>query len=390
MMRSTFLLLSLLTATWVLTGCGEEFLNEEMQLGIDNKLRPLAVLCDPPEAAPGQPVTITLRYWDPDPDETEVSWRVALDFDSGIYEASPVERRYVDLDELLAIDSPIDTGDGFMTQSFTYIVPDSTLLWTSAIPDELDDGMWSVLADLVPAADGPPAKADLNALLAGLTAEDLAAMDPEERDLIRDLADLFACQIRFRARLDHEMVLDVTRNLTVRHSSNLGSPNVNANTQVTRYELVAVRRADVEHDDLDQYEDEIQRYPLLDASGLPVAVQLPANSGWTYYLETEFAAQEYTSPFSGDRLFEENAGHRWYTFRNDDGDPQHVLLRNEDGEDVAMYELDEWVRLTPPESGESSFRVFVCIRDERPEWSGYHATPGAVLAEAEITFTSGK
>lgn len=389
MMRSIFILL-LLAVTALLAGCGDEFLNEEMLLGTENKLRPLAVICEPAEASPGQPVTVTLRYWDPDPDQTDVTWRVALDYDTGLYESAPVERRTVDLDALLAIGSPLDTGDGFMTQSFTYVVPDSALLWSSAIPESLDEGVWSVLADLWPAGAGSPTKSDLNELLAGLTPDDLAALDSDERDLLLGLADLFACQIRFRARLDQDSVLDVTRNLTVRHSGRLGSPNVNANAQVTRYELLAVPGANVEHNDLDQYSGRIQRFALIDAAGAAIDVRVPVHADWTYYLETEFAAQEYTSPFSGDRLFEESAGHRWYSFRSDDGDPMHALFRNEAGEDAAMYELDEWVRVTPPDGGESSFRVFVCIRDFRPEWDGFQAAPGAVLSEAAVTFTVGE
>ncbi len=369
----------------VLAGCGDDFLNEEMLLGDENKLRPLAVVCEPAEVSPGQEITVTLYYWDPDPDETSIDWRVALDYDSGLYGADPVERGYVDLGQVTAIDPPVNTGEGFMRQSVSYVVPTTVLRETSAIPTALDEEPWSSLTELVSPGEDLT-QSDMDDFLSSLTVGDLASLNAQERALVLDLADIFACQIRFRIQLRQERILDVTRNVTVRHSRRLGSPNVNENTRLTQWDLVAVPVADVGYDQIDDYSDQLLRFDLIDGAGDPVPVSVPAHADWTYFIETDFAAQSYTSPFSDDRVFDEHADHRWYTFRRDDGDVGYPLLRNEDGEEAEMWELDDWVRIVPPNSGESIFRIYSCVRDDRPEWEGFHASSGTALTATEITF----
>lgn len=379
-------ILALLLAIAALAGCSDDFVSEEMLLGDENKLRPLAVVCEPAEVSPGDPVTVTFTYWDPHPDETSIDWKVALDFDEGLYGAAPTERNYLDLEAAGVTTAPVNDGNGFMTQTFTWIVPTDVLSNTSAIPENLDQEPWLSLSQIV-APGQVLTRQELDAALAAIDPLDLIWLTEEEKDPLLDLADLFACRVRFRAEMRGGITLDVTRNLTVRHSRRLGSWNVNENTELAKWILYAVPAPDVDFDDLDDYADELLSYPLTGIEG-EEPTEVPRHSDWTYYLSTDFVAQLYTSPFSGDEKFAEIGSYRWYSFRLDDGDRGHPLLRNDDGDEAEMWEMDKEARLVPPTGGESEFRVYLCVRDERPEWSGSQGVPGAVLRSTEIRFVT--
>lgn len=382
-MQRTRILIPLL-ALIAAAGCSDDFVSEEMLLGDENKLRPLAIVCEPAEASPGQIVQVTFTYYDPHPERTSTNWRVALDYDQGLYGGSPVERNYQQLGIPGAGFDPQDDGNGLMTERFDWVVPSDVLQNTSAIPEDLDEEPWLSLSQFV-APGETLTRRQLDQALASLTPQQLDQMPYEQREMIRDLADLFACQVRFRVQLRGDITLDVTRNLTIRHSRRLDSPNTNENTDLATWYLLAVPEPDIDYDDLDRYEDGLERISLLSTSGIR-EVSIASHPDWTYFLKTSYFAQEYTSPFSGDELFTESAEFRWYTFRLDDGDPGHPLVRDEDGEEAEMWQLDDWVRLVPP-GGNSRFRVYICLRDERPEWSGSQGTPGASLRAAEILFT---
>ena len=380
-------ILTCLVLPAVLAGCGEDFTNEEMQLGAGGKPRPLAILCEPAEASPGETVTVSLVWHELDPGPAETDWRVALDHDPGMYGADVVERRIVDLEQVVDIPDPVGDDGGFLTQTFTMTVPDSTLLWASCWPEVLDDD-----ALLLPAGAALPgttgegiAKADVDAFLAALTPDDLAAMPAAERDAILRLADLFACEIRLRVVLRGGVTVDVTRNLTVRHSRRLGSANVNENPATAEYAVVGIARPDFDWDDIDTYTGEKRRWTF--PAGEGASLEIPRRRGWTYYLHLTIAPQRYASPTDPDRLLTENTTLRWYYFRLDDPGAGPDLFVDDAGEATEMWALDESVRLQPPAGGAAPrYRVVACARDERIEWEMFHATPGAALIEGEIIF----
>jgi hypothetical protein len=366
----------------LLTGCGEGFPDEEMHLGLEDKIRPYAVVCEPPEAAPGETVAVTLRYFAPRPAAVVPAWRVVLDYDQGLYEADETERRHA---ELGALPAPVADGQGFVTQSFAYTVPDSTLLWSSGIPEVLTD---EVMLALTEAAGLPPSKGAVAAYLAALTSDDLAAMDPAARGVAQRLADVFACQIRLRATLADGMTVDVTRNLTVRHSRRLGSANANANAAITRFVIGSVPVVDLDLGQLEAHAAEITWHEFDGTSpeGLPEA-RVPADPGRTYFARVRFMPELYTSPYDAARALEEQGTYRWFTFRLDAPGSGHRLLANDAGEAAEMWDLDEDVRLLPP-GGASRFRLATVVRDERIEWARYHAVPGQNVAEGVVVFTA--
>ncbi len=372
----------------LLAGCGDGFTDVEMHLGSEEKVRPYALLCEPPEAAPGDTVTLTLLAWAPDPAALHVGWRVALDYNLGPYQADEVERRMVDLDATIPIPTPTSDAEGFVRQSFRYVVPDSTLLWSSALPDPMRDEVMVELARLLlPAGVDPSSRGSIERYLRELRAEEILALDPAARAAVFALADRFAARIRFHATLHAGITVDVTRNLTIRHSGRLESPNTNQNPEVASLEVIAIPARDVEDPDDPEHQDGIMRFPLTSAAGTMPEVRVPRHDDWTYYLVLSPGLQEYTSPFSGDRLFTENDTYRWYYFRLDAPSADFALFRDDPGDETEMWSLDESVRLMPPiDAPESRYRVVACLRDERPEWALYQATPGLTVATAEIVF----
>ena len=385
-------LLPLLALLPLAAGCGDGFTDVEMHLGSEAKVRPYAVTCEPPEAAPGDSVTVTLLCWSPNPAALHVAWRVALDYDLGQYEADEVERRIVDLDATIAIPPPAADAEGFVRQSFRYVVPDSTLLWSSALPDPMRDGAMIELARMaLPEEADPSSRGAIEAHLRGVRPEQLPGLDPSRRAATLALADRFAARIRFRATLHEEITVDVTRNLTVRHSGRLGSPNTNTNPRVASCEVIAFPSPDVEDPDDPEHQGEIVRFPLDlstgDTPGHLTAREIPRHDDWTYYLVLTPSLQEYTSPFSGDRLFTESDSYRWYYFRLDAPSSDHAFFRDDPGDETEMWSLDESVRLIPPAGeGEARYRILTCLRDERPEWAMYQTTPGCTVTVSEIVF----
>lgn len=379
----------LILLTWSLAavgGCGDGFPDEEMHLGVENKTRPYAVVIDPPEAAPGDTVLVTLRAQAADPDELDVSWRVALDYTIGLYDDDKSEGHFLDLDVPL----PEYDDEGFLTQQFFWVVPDSVMLISTALPEVLTDPVMVMLAaELIgPEAGNPPTKAAVDTWLKNLTADEVQAMPPAERYATWALADLFACQVRFRTAMWSDQMVDVTRNLTIRQTSRLGGPNENSNAETSLLLVTALHKADADLDDLEDPSVERSEFIFIE-NGVRQNDQLevPLNSGWTYYLTVDFFKEQYTSPYDPSLTLSEQGEYRWYYYRQDQPASGHQFLVNEDGDGAEMWELDEEVRLNPGGVG-SRFRVLSVVRDDRSEWRLYHAVPGCDVQEGIIEFVN--
>jgi len=382
-----YLLLIVLLLTVVgLAGCGDGFPDEEMHFGIEDKARPYAVVIEPAEAAPGETVQVTLLARAPDPDELDITWKVALDYDLGLYEVDEVERNY----RQLTAAPPVADADGFLSQTFSWVVPDSALLITSALPDVLTDSELALLVtELIgPGAGSPPTRQAIDAWLKDRTAAELAMMDPLMREATWALADRFACQIRFRATLRTSRVIDVTRNLTIRHTARLDGPNTNHNAVVNSLAVIAVQKTDATVNELRAGQIAQTRHAFIE-QGVRVAdyLQIPLQPSWTYYLVTGFAPEQYDSPFNPDLLVTEDADYRWYYYRQDAPTADHHFFVAEDGTEAEMFDLDQEARIMPPGIG-ATVRVVAAVRDYRTDWIQFHATPGGAVVEGTIEFVA--
>lgn len=379
------LLLPLLAG--LIAGCGDGFPDEEMHLGLDDKVRPYAVLIEPPEASPGDTVQVTLRARAPHPDELDITWRVALDYSLGLYGVDEVERNL----RPLAPPPPVADADGFLTQTFAWVVPDSALLTSSALPAIVEDPSLATLGGLLAGAGFglPPRKDEVDAWLRTLDADEVRAMDPATRLATRGLADRFACAVRFRATLRTDVVVDVTRNLTIRHTRRLEGPNLNHNPRLLYWNLAAVEKRDAEESDLSDPALTVHRLLFLDVNGERVAdvISVPFHDDWTYYLTSSTWREDYTSPWNPEFVASELARYRWYYYRQDAPTSAHQFFVTDEGDEAEMWNLTGSVRIMPDGVG-STFRVVAVVRDYRDEWESFQASPGTALAEGVVTFTS--
>lgn len=377
----------LLMVAGALAGCGDRFPDEEMHLGLDDKVRPYAVIVDPPEAAPGDTVRVTLHARATRPADVDITWRVALDFDRGLYDVDGVERNF----RALAAPAPTFDIDGFLTQTFTWVVPDSALLYASSIPDEIDDPALAGLTTLLPGLGSGTTlrKAEVDAWLKARSAEEVRWMDPAPQAATWALADRFVCAVRFRATLRTDIVVDVTRNLTIRQTPRLEGPNANRNTQISTFRLVALQKYDAPPGDIIDPDVAVTFYDFIDAWGGRVSdhVQVPYHERWTYYLMTGYRPQAYTSPWDPSFHIVEGATYLWYYFRRDDPTADLPFFVTSDGGDAEMWNLDNSVRLMPAGVG-STYRTVAVVRDIRNEWASFNVAPGMALAEGLITFVA--
>lgn len=374
----------LMLSAFLLSSCTEGFPDEEMHFGIEDKVRPYAVIIEPPEAAPGDVVEVTFLARVPDQSDLDITWKVALDFSNGIYETDEVEDNFVSPNVPLAV---VD-ADGFLTQTFTWQIPDDALLLSSDIPEVLVDPATVFLAEeLLGSAGRPvPTKGDVNSWLSNLTDNDVDNMSEEKRLATWALADRFASQIRFRCALQTERAIDVTRNLTIRHTARLNGPNANINPHLQFFEVVALEVEDAVESDLFNPEIPQTVYPFFrSGSLLSRDVQVPLHENWTYYLNVSFTIQNYTPPFDPYLTVAEARSHRWYYYRQDDPRSEHQFLVTEDGDETEMFNLEETVRIMPDGVG-STFRVVTVGRDPRFEWVSYNAVPGLVAEEGTVEF----
>lgn len=369
-----------------LAGCSDDFLTNELDVESGARTRPFSVVCEPPDAAPGETVTVTLRCYEPHPESVDISWLLVQDFREDLYEEQEIEGEIVDMDAIATIDPMVYDEEGLGAQSFQFTVPGDVMLLTGDLDDRYDGPVPDQARALIaPANDDHVTRAELDAFLASV---DPGALDPESLDWARAVSDRFACQIRLKAHVRSGIDLTVTKNLTVRYSSRFGDGNLLHNPEIDWIAVLAVHYFDLEDpDDIGDYDVDTtyvhHRDPAL-VSTAPIAV----NGNWTYFLEVGSARAPYVSP---DGLAHEEAhDYNWYYARLYDGDGDAHFLVDDSGDDRAdMGALDEIVRIAPPGGADTKrIRVFAVVRNHRWEWYPYNFVPGAAYLTVPIAFAS--
>jgi len=202
-----------------------------------------------------------------------------------------------------------------------------------------------------------------------LTTVDPVSLSGEETALLQAFSDLFACQVRLRAKIRSGINLDVTRNLTVRYSRKFGSSNVNENSAIERIGIIGVA-----HDDLEARED----------------IGLYANdTTWVFHASRPDLVEQAVA-VEGRFEHEEQPEHFWYYTTLDPVtliDGFYVTDSGDEADDMYVFDDHETVRIAPPIGlGPKLIRMYVVSRDYRPEWRMYHATPGATLQHMDVLF----
>ena len=83
---------------------------------VGQKIRPFAVVCDPPDGAPGDTVSVRLHYYTPPGKKPAIRWSAALDYGVDSY-GNKFEKRMVDLGPMMLAAS--------LPDSFRFRIPDS-------------------------------------------------------------------------------------------------------------------------------------------------------------------------------------------------------------------------------------------------------------------------
>ena len=378
-MKNRMLIALLPLLPWLLTACSDGFPDEEMHLGLENKIRPYAITLEPPEASPGETVQVTLHAHIPEGKTVDIRWQVALDYNTGLYETDEIERQILPVGQ----DAVITRDGPFLTQSFTWTVPDSVLRVTSAIPEVLTDPVLAALSQLVigPAAGTPPTRAGVEEWI--LTGGPGHPLSEDEEALV----DRFSCAVRFRAVMETaDRTVDVTRNLTVRYSRSLQSSQVNRNNTTTGRSVVALEKRDASPEDLEDGSLARHEYTL-QGSGVDNPVVMPFHADWTYFLVEAFDHQDYNAPFEPGLVVTEEMEGRWYYYRHDDPTAADVFFRNDDGDDPEMWELDDDILLEPAGPA-TRYALMTVIRDTRRDWRQYHLSPGQSVYRTELRFVT--
>lgn len=378
------ILLTLLSV--VAFGCSDNFVTNELDIESGNKTRPFAIVCDPPEASPGDTVNVTLHCFEPDQGGATVSWSLVLDYYEDLYGEQAYERDVVDLHSLADIPPMTFDSEGVGVQTFRFVVPENVMLLSSSLDESYDEPMPEEIRDLFQ-PDSPDylTREEINA---GFATIDPASLSESELFWVRGLSDIFACQIRLHAMVQSAIQVDITKNMTIRYSNHFESENVNHNPSVNWVAVLAVHKADLEDsDDIGLYDIDTtyiyHRDPAMVDEG---AIAVDRNL--TYYLKIENEMERYLSPAGNEQ--EEQYDYNWYYERLYSGPSAKRFYTNETGEDDPdMNELDEIVRIDPPAGAEGKeVRVFVVVRDYRFEWLVYDMVPGATYITITVEFVA--
>jgi hypothetical protein len=188
----------------VLVGC-VNFLSKFEDIEA-NKTRPIAVVVEPAEAAPGDTVHVKYYGFSPDPSNVSLHWTAVLDFSLSAYGNADAESHYVNLDNMMLPGSKPD--------DFYFVVPDSTLLYSTYLKGMMQ-AAWNTSQLTLEQA---------NALLKTAAATNAPLPSP-----LDSIADMIGAKIKIMVHISAEIQLDVFKYMTIRYSRRLFSPNTNIN-----------------------------------------------------------------------------------------------------------------------------------------------------------------
>ncbi len=170
-----------------------------------NKIRPLTIICEPPEVSPGDTVKVKLvgefPFGIPD-----IKWTVAFDFKEDQSANDAYERNVVPVESLLYMPENVDKEI-----SFSFVIPDTALLLASSFKTNPAIAALGITPD------------SLNTLLSTIPAIQFLPL------AIAENLSLIGARIKLRAHMVQGITLDITKPLTVRFLRKFNLPNSNRN-----------------------------------------------------------------------------------------------------------------------------------------------------------------
>ena len=332
------------------------------------KLRPFAVVCDPPESAPGDTVSVRLYYYNPPGDQPSIHWQISLDYGIDLH-GSDFEKDTVSLDSMML---PGSTPDGFR-----FRVPDSVLLNSTQLGEMASNPSINPLHLAIPVIDS---------LLR--TAAQTGIATPQ----LLALADNFSCKLKLRAKMQADISLDVTMLLRVRYSNKLESPNVNVNPTLRWMGIIKVPKANFTAIDSISSSGYALQYLFNSVHPDSVHDTVTIDSGFTYFVVADSGGsdartqrQAYTYLSFKDNVSKvdtEVYDYSWFYTNLDYSGAMIMdsLLMFGQGHSGAVRQM-----LPPVDTAMHRFRLYLAIRDERQADAG--ATPGEAFGWANGYFS---
>lgn len=250
------------------------------------KIRPLAVICEPVDASSGDTVTVRLVADFPT-GVPSIQWTAALDFKEDPFANDAYEREIRDLRTLGYRDlSGVDNG-----LFFSFVVPRDVFSYSSDFTTRKT--LLVQLSGLDPA--------DADRILFVLDSVPPGSPLPPEAAPFQFFLSFIGCRIKLRAHMEQGIELDVTKLLAVRFGRKFNSTDVNSNPPRPRYlEIVKVNGEGVQTLDATN-EGKIHSRTLLQimpdglfpdrGAHLPPADTVLIEPGYSYFISADTAGQ---------------------------------------------------------------------------------------------------
>jgi len=338
-----------------------------------DKTRPIAIIVDPPDAAPGD--TVHVRYIGFSPDSTSLSmhWTAALDFAQGNFGGTSADGHIVDLDSMML--------PGNTPTDFYFIVPDSTLLYSTYLKN-IAQAPWNDSLHLT------ISKADSILKLAvkyGLP------LPPS----LASIADMIGTKIKLNVHVRAEYPLDVYTYMTIRYTRHIksNSANVNRNPNLQWIAVYDVARGKVNSFDSTAKYSPTVKYLFYPRHPDSVVDTIAIDSGHTYYLvadsgiiggDTDMQTYSYLSLNSGSVFTaRENFDYQWF-YKDLDYRSSMVY------DSLIMFAGSNTVGnarrfLTPLDTAMHHFEFYCVVRDSRLDFEAPGVSEYAVTGYFKYT-----
>jgi hypothetical protein len=212
MKKALNIILIIVTTILLVSSCSD-FPSRFSRLDGD-KIRPLAIICDPPEAMPGD--TVRVRFIGDFPKGVpDIQWTVALDYKMDAFQNDAFERNIKPIEEMPGYQQ--DTANKGLV--FSFVIPDSVLLQSTGLKETWQFFTTQPFFPLLTGLGMTSLEQTLTLLKTTPTNTATLVMNA--------IANSIGCRIRLRAHIEEDITLDVTKFITVRYSKRFGYNNTN-------------------------------------------------------------------------------------------------------------------------------------------------------------------
>jgi len=334
------------------------------------KIRPFAIVLNPPEAAPGDTVSVSLRMYDAGKNY-DIEWELGLKYQVDNYDNFQSASRILDLESgNMKIN---ESEDGL---EFSFVVPTedkNPLVLSDMIPDVIREE-----SELTSEEKSELESLGITNLSSGLKREDLLKLLDKASSLPNDfspLVDNFVALIQLKAKVTSpRFELDVIKNLTVRYSNKLEKgnfiSNVNINPNIDSIGIIRVHSSGItDIKDIKNHTSDTVFFTTTtdNNDSSPEYDTLNARDDYSYFVIAASVGSEQSYRSPKEKVHKEEIYYQWFYTNIDD--------TNTGWEDLITLNIDDSpgdlpvVALTIPKNKDMHhFTLRATAIDWRVEW----------------------